>query len=100
MSRNYNYRITVTPTGVPEDGMALRLPFSFDATNHDDIIGLIERARAASGLSPDAAASMVVGLKLLSEVMLREKANPLFDPLRGGVKEFIGALKERGRDRQ
>ncbi len=30
----------------------------------------------------DAAASVAVGLKLLSEVVLREKHNPLFDPLR------------------
>jgi hypothetical protein len=29
---------------------------------------------------------MAVGLKLLGEVMLREKDNPLFDPLRGAIR--------------
>ena len=42
---------------------------------------------------------MLVGLKLLGEVMLREKGNPLFDPLRGGMRDFIGKLKALGRDK-
>ena len=97
--RHYSYRITVTPTGAPGEGEALRPPFSFEATNHDDIIAIVERARASSGLTPDDAASMAVGLKLLGEVMLREKGNPLFDPLRGGMRDFIGKLKALGRDK-
>ena len=68
-------------------------------TNHDDIIGIVERARASTGLEPDAAASMAVGLKLLSEVMLQEKNNPLFDPLRSGMREFIGNLKALSRSK-
>lgn len=92
-SRHYSYHITVTPTGTPSESEALRPPFTFEATNHDDIIAIVERARANTGLAPDAAASVAVGLKLLSEVVLREKNNPLFDPLRGGIREFIGNLK-------
>ena len=98
-NRHYSYRITVTPTGAPGEGAPLRPAFSFDATNHDDILALVERARASSGLTPDDAASMVVGLKLLGEVMLREKNNPLFDPLRGGMRDFIGNLKALSRDK-
>ena len=93
----YSYRITVTPTGVPNESVPLRPPFSFDATCHDDIIGIVERARASTGLEADAAAAMAVGLKLLGEVVLREKANTLFDPLRGGIRDFIGNLKALGR---
>ena len=92
-NRQYSYRIKVTPTGTPSEGAPLRPPFSFEATNHDDILALVERARATTGLTPDDAASMVIGLKLLGEVMLREKGNPLFDPLRGGMRDFIGNLK-------
>jgi hypothetical protein len=93
----YSYRVTLTPTGVPNEGVALRPPFSFDATCHDDIITIVERARASTGLDPDAAAAMAVGLKLLGEVVLREKHNTLFDPLRGGIRDFIGGLKALGR---
>lgn len=97
--RHYSYRITVTPMDALEEGAPLRPSFSFEATNHDDILALVERARASTGLPPDDAASMVVGLKLLGEVMLREKNNPLFDPLRGSMRDFIGNLKALGRDR-
>ena len=64
-----------------------------------DILALVERARANTGLTPDAAASMVTGLKLLGEAMLREKDNPLFDPLRGGMRDFIGNLKALSREK-
>jgi hypothetical protein len=31
--------------------------------------------------------------------MLREKENPLFDPLRGGIRDFIGNLKALSRNK-
>jgi hypothetical protein len=40
---------------------------------------------------------MAVGLKLPGEVVLREKNNTLLDPLRGGMRDFIGGLKAPGR---
>jgi hypothetical protein len=91
--RQYGYRITVTPVSAPNEAEPLRPPVSFEATNHDDIIAIIGRMQAGTGLPADDAAAVAVGLKLFSEVMLREKHNPLFDPLRGGVREFIGRLK-------
>lgn len=66
---------------------------SFQHVNHDDVLAIVERVRGSSGLGPDAAAAVAVGLKLLSEVMIREKDNSLFDPLRGPVRAFILKLK-------
>jgi hypothetical protein len=66
---------------------------SFQHVNHDDVLAIVERMRGNSGLAPDAAAAVAVGLKLLGEVMIREKNNALFDPLRGAMREFIGKLK-------
>ena len=36
---------------------------------------------------------MAVGLKLLSQTMLEQKTNPLFDGLRAPMREFIMTLK-------
>lgn len=91
--RGYGYRVTVEPTSTPEAGAPVRPPLTFEATNHDDILAIVERVRTNAGLSSDDAASVAVGLKLLSEIMLRQKTNALFDPLRGGVREFIAGLK-------
>ncbi len=98
--RHYSYCVTVTQTGAPSEGENTRPPLSFEATNHDDILAIVDRMRAATQLSPDDAASVAVGLKLLGEVVLREKDNALFDPLRGGIRDFIGALKARSRQAQ
>jgi hypothetical protein len=67
----------------------------FEHRNHDDLFAIVERVRASAGLAPDDAAATAVGLKLLAEVMLREKRNPLFDPLREGMGKFIAALKSQ-----
>lgn len=77
------------------DGRAPGKPASvtFEHINHDDIIAIVERMRSNSGLAPEAAAAVAVGTKLLGEVMIKEKTNPLFNPLRAGFHGFIAALK-------
>jgi hypothetical protein len=77
------------------DGEPPREPaaLSFQHVNHDDVIAIVDRMRGNSGLAPDAAAAVAIGTKLLGEVMIREKNNALFDPLRGAMREFIGKLK-------
>ncbi|MDH7804530.1 MULTISPECIES: DUF3861 family protein [unclassified Rhizobium] len=66
---------------------------TFEHNNHDDIIAIVDRMRGSSGLAPEAAAAVALGTKLLGEVMLKEKHNPLFNPLRAGFHAFITALK-------
>ncbi|PTQ07432.1 hypothetical protein CLG96_17995 [Sphingomonas oleivorans] len=85
----HSFLITVTPLGDE------RPAFSFSHVNHDDIIAIAGRVQAGSGLAPDIAAATAIGLKLLSEAMLRERQDPLFDPLRAPIREFTGALKAR-----
>jgi hypothetical protein len=93
-SAGYTYEVSLNLVR-DRDGLAPREPatLSFQHVNHDEVIAIVERMRANSGLAPDAAAAVAVGLKLLGEVMLREKNNTLFDPLRGAMREFIGKLK-------
>ena len=73
----------------------MRAPLTFEAAGRADILAIVERAGAATGLKPDDAAATLVGLKLLAGVMLKEKQNPLFDPLREGVRAFVMGLKTR-----
>jgi hypothetical protein len=94
-SRHYAHRVTVAPTGAPDPDAPLRAPLTFEAADHDDMLAIVERGGATIGLEPDDAAAALVGLKLLAGVTLKEKANPLFDPLREGVRAFILSLKGR-----
>ena len=87
-SKGHHFRITVMAADTPA-------ALSFDHVNHDDIIAIAGRVCAGSGLDPDITAATAIGLKLLGEAMLRSTRDPLFDPLRGPLRDFTLALKQR-----
>jgi hypothetical protein len=90
----YSYQVSLTEL---EHGggraKAAMVPLLFRHENHDDLSLIVERVQRTSGLDADSAAATAVGLKLLSEVMLRQRDNPLFDVLREPIGEFIRSLK-------
>ncbi len=96
--RGHRYRVTIEHLGTPRDGMDKQPELVFEAINHDEIIGIVQRIRASGHYSEDEAASIGIGLKLFSEVMLKRKEDPLFQALRPAMSSFIGGLKERNRD--
>jgi hypothetical protein len=71
---SYRYKITVEALtgakGEPVKGRTL----SFEAANHDDILGIVDRMRARLPFDEDTIASLGVGLKLFSEVTLTQRA--------------------------
>lgn len=94
MNRVRKYRITVTTLMDEVTGLAAALaPLVFTHENHDDLTVVVDRVRKSSGLDADTAATTAIGLKLLGEVMLRQRGNALFDPLRSPLRDFIRNLK-------
>lgn len=89
----YRYRITVEP--LVDEGVApdAREPLVFTAVNHDDILGVLEKTRGQVELDEDERASFAIGLKLLSEVVLKHRAEAPYASLFGPLREFIGELK-------
>lgn len=94
--KGHKFQITLTPLEQDASGPSeARAPLVFMHENHDDLELIVERARRTSGLDADSAAAMAVGLKLLAEVTLKQRGNPLFDVLRDPIREFIQSLKAR-----
>ena len=93
----HRYRVTIEHTGTLRDGMDKQPELVFEAVNHDEIIGIVQRIRDSGHYSEDEAASIGIGLKLFSEVMLKRKDDPLFTALRPAISSFIGGLKARNR---
>lgn len=88
----YAYRFVIQRlNATPLDGAACDL--AFDATNHDEIIELVDRVKSARILPDDEAAACLVGLKLFSEVMLRHREEPLFADLFPHFSLFMKRLK-------
>jgi hypothetical protein len=62
--------------------------------NHDDILHIVRLMQAKPMFTdPDEAAQFAVGLKLFSEVMLKHRANPLFEELGQAFGPFMKKLK-------
>jgi len=92
---SYRYKITIEALtgekGEPVEGRTL----SFEAANHDDILGIVERMRARLPFDGDTVASLGVELKLFSEVALMQRDDPMFAAIRPALGEFVRGLKQR-----
>ena len=90
----HHYRITFEPmdtaSSAPTTTTASAL--QFEVTNHNDVLALVERIRQRADIGADAAA-FTVGLKLFSEVMLKNRKNPLFEELEPAFALFMKRLK-------
>jgi hypothetical protein len=91
---SYRYRITVEAltdaSGEPVKGRTL----IFEAMNHDDILAIVGRLRDRLPFDGVTVASLGVGLKLFSEVVLMHRSDPIFAKIRPALNEFIGELKQ------
>jgi Domain of Unknown Function with PDB structure (DUF3861) len=68
---------------------------SFEAANHDDILGIVERMKTRLPFDGDTVASLGVGLKLFSEVALLQRHDPMFSTIQPALGEFMRGLKQR-----
>jgi hypothetical protein len=92
---SYRYRITVEKIadakGDPVPGQSL----SFYAANHDDILAIVSRLQERLPFDASTTASLGVGLKLFSEVVLNHRSDAMFEAIRPALREFIQKLKQQ-----
>ncbi|MGD0445578.1 MAG: DUF3861 domain-containing protein [Edaphobacter sp.] len=92
---SYRYKITVEAlTGAKGESVEGRT-LSFEAANHDDILGIVDRMRARLPFDENTIASLGVGLKLFSEVTLTQRNDPMFAMIQPALNEFVRGLKQR-----
>jgi hypothetical protein len=71
---------------------AKKIELAFD--NHDEIFGIMERLMAKDPFNdPQPAAQFALGLKLFSEVMLKNRHHHLFEELSTAFPSFMKRLK-------
>jgi hypothetical protein len=94
--KQHRYRITVEHLA-DKDGQPPQTPeqVQFETGNHDEVLGLIARARAHGEFDPDTNAAFLLGLKLFGEVMLMNRTHPLFVELVPHFGTFMKHFKAR-----
>jgi hypothetical protein len=94
VNKKYNhYKVTLEHTYSPAaEDLHRRVEVVFD--NHDNLFAIIDIMQQKD-LFNDMGQSteFAIGLKMFSEVMLRNKENPLFEELMPAFKDFMKKLK-------
>lgn len=94
MNDKYNhYKVTLEHTYNPK-GEKLQEPIQVEFDNHDNIFVIIEKLQERSLFNDEnQETEFAIGLKMFSEVMLRNKENPLFEEFLPAFKDFMKKLK-------
>lgn len=97
MKGNYTYKLSLdiiaSPEGTLPDG---QISTSFKLTNHDNIFSIISKLKEKKiFITQNETEEFAIGLKLFSEIMLRNRDNELFSELGPEFKKFMKKLKSQ-----
>lgn len=91
-SNKYHLTLTLKEYSNGETTPSKQLELNFD--NHDEIFGIIERLSDKNPFGdPAQAAQFALGLKLFSEIQLKNRNHPLFEELNAIFPAFMKKLK-------
>lgn len=91
--RNNTYQLDLKELKL-KDGSEGTKNVSLEFDNHDDIFNIFEVVKSKKIFDDEnTATEFALGLKLFTEVMLKNKQNPLFEELRPAIMEFMKKLK-------
>lgn len=94
MNPKYNhYKVTLEHISNPKEA-ELHEPVSVIFDNHDNLFNIIEKLKERDLFDDkNQAIEFAIGLKMFSEVMLRNKENPLFEDMKPAFSDFMKRLK-------
>ena len=93
--RNNTYQLDLKELKLKDGSEGTKkLTLQFD--NHDDIFNIIEVIKSKKIFDDEnTSTEFALGLKLFTEVMLKNKQHPLFEELRPAIMEFMKKLKSQ-----
>jgi hypothetical protein len=88
-AKDYKYRVNLIPIAHVTETKRL----SFTITTHDNLFELLPLIQNKLRLDAASEQAFVLGLKMFSEITLKNRAHPLFKQLRLPLKEMMTILK-------
>lgn len=93
--RNNIYQLDLKEISL-KNGDAGKQSLSLNFDNHDDLFQIFEVIQSKQIFeNKETATEFALGLKLFTEVMLKNKNNPLFYELRPAILDFMKKLKSQ-----
>jgi len=94
--KGYKYKLTIEALTNPQGEPINKEPIEQAFQNHDDLYKIIEMAKSKNLFqNPDHAIEFALGLKLFSEVMLKNRDNDLFEDFSPAFGAFMKKLKNK-----
>lgn len=92
--RAHQYQLTLEYLENNKGEKMNNTPLKLKFDNHDDIFGIIEKISEKNLFANQQQSSeFAIGLKLFSEVMLKNRTNPLFEDFTPAFGAFMKKLK-------
>lgn len=92
--KGHRYRVTLEHLQAAREGQPLQPnPLTFETVNHDELFGIVEKVSQKVALDADEVTSLAIGLKLLSEVILRHKNEAPFTDMWPSMVDVISRIK-------
>jgi hypothetical protein len=92
--RAHKYKLTLEHLATAKGEASTYQPLQLEFDNHDDIFSIIERMKARNLFNDEnQSIEFAIGLKMFSEVMLKNRKHPLFEELAPAFSEFMKKLK-------
>jgi hypothetical protein len=93
LKRNNKYKIILEEIEL-KDGLHGEKKLEFQFENHDNLFDIIDKMQERNIFGDKGQSrEFTLGIKLFSEIMLKNKDNPLFEELRPAFGEFMKKLK-------
>lgn len=95
MSKKTNkYRLTLEQVSLVEEDATLQSPMCLEIENHDEIFRIVEKVKQKNLFADKSQSTQfAIGLKMFSEVMLTNRAHPLFEEFFPAMGAFMKKLK-------
>lgn len=91
-----SYRITIEQ--INDNNNAIGEPLQLEMKDHENLFNAIETIKQKSGLAPQVATRLAVGVRLLGTTILQERKHPLFVDFFPHFKTFMSNLKKTIKD--
>lgn len=94
--RANKYKLTLEQVSLMNEETILSEPLSLEFENHDEIFQIIEKIKAKQLFEEEnQSTEFAIGLKMFSEVMLKNRKHPLFEDFFPAFGEFMKKLKSQ-----
>ncbi|KIC03085.1 hypothetical protein OA88_05475 [Flavobacterium sp. JRM] len=94
--RANKYKLTLKQVSLMNEETILSEPLSLEFENHDEIFTIIEKIKEKKLFEDEnQSTEFAIGLKMFSEVMLKNRKHPLFEDFFPAFGEFMKKLKSQ-----